>query len=525
MNSEFHGYDLTDLSKLVGIEVEKWPKRIYQNPKEYIRATEAALLSSGLDPDSYVVTELKRGLVYMKEQESKVANELRSAFEKDIKSGIYEIAIYLIELHKVKSIKGTKRELFVYEEGVYVAGDDTLKMAIRELLGELCTTHYITEILETIRDRTAIGREKFIVNVDLINLNNGVLDIRTGALNPHDPRNLFFTKIPIDFNPNADCPTIKEYLSEVLEEDQIRVVQEWLGYTLYREYFIKKALICVGEGDTGKTTLLNLICAFIGERNLSGVSLQRITYDKFAAANLYNKHLNQYDDLSFKDIQDNGAFKMATGGGFISGEKKFGDQFVFKNYAKLTFTCNKIPDVKDATDDAYFNRWIVLPFTRIIEEEKKDRRLIHKMTTATELSGLLNFALEGLKRILENQNFSYDKQTHEIKTEMMRSASSIARFASDCLEEAGGEWISKEGMYQVYGDYAGGNKIPAVSMKAFGSRLPMYAPYIAEFKPKDPKGKKQITAWRNVKLKVAQPDDFPTDSFDEPSQPSLLDTS
>lgn len=444
-------------------------------------------------------------------------------FDKDGKPLFAPLATYLISRRHVKTTTGKKREMYVYADGLYVLGEDVLKKDIRNLYGALCTNKHINEVIERIKDLTSIDRAAFVEPAYLVNLNNGILDIHTGEFLPHDPQYLFFTKIPIDYKAEADCPRIRKFLKEILQEDQVPVIEEWFGYSLYREYFLKKALILVGEGDTGKSTLLNLLYAFVGEKNVSGVSLQRLSHDKFAAAHFYHKHINVYDDLSSKDIEDNGAFKMATGGGVISGEKKFGDQFVFKNTAKLTFACNKIPDVKDATDDAYFNRWIVIPFSRIIEEENKDRQLIHKLTTPDELSGLLNIALAALKRLLANQRFSYEKDTNEIKTEMMRSASSIARFADDCMEEVTGEWVSKEDMYHAYTSHASRNRMPAVSIKMFGSRLPMCAPYIADFKPKDPTdptGKKQVTAWRNVKLRNVGPENYDQDPFTEIEQRS-----
>lgn len=449
--------------------------------------------------------ELENALLDAESVDDELADAPLSSFfdEKEGKVFVYPIATYLIDKRMAKTITGVKREIFIYDKGVYIEGEDKLKKDIRTLLKGACANYHIREVIEMIKDRTSIDRESFAVDINLVNLNNGVLNIRTHEFTPHDHKYLFFTKIPVDLNTTADCPAIKKYLSDVLDSEQILVIQEWFGYALYREYFIKKALICVGEGDTGKTTLINLLFAFLGLNNVSGVSLQKIAYDKFAAAHLYNKYLNLYDDLSFKDIQDNGAFKIATGGGVITGEKKFKDQFLFKNYAKLTFACNKIPDVKDVSDDAYFSRWIVIHFDRVIEEENKDRQLIHKMTTDQELSGLLNFALAGLERILTNQRFSYDKETHEIRTEMMRSASSIACFVGDCMEESAGKWISKEDLYRAYTDYVSEHKQPAVSMKMFGGKLPMHAPYIAEYKPVDPNNpKKQITSWRNVILKA-----------------------
>jgi putative DNA primase/helicase len=514
-NNEISGFDLADLGSLDPTSRDTWPQRTYRNMDEYINVTEMALRSSNLDPDSFIILELRRGLAFMRAGQIATKEDLKHAFDKDTKAGTYRIAAHLIQKHHVKTIGGTKREIFVYRDGVYIDGDDVLRAEIRELLEELCTTHHSKEIIETIKDRTAIDRDHFRVDARLINLNNGVLDINTRELKPHDPGHLFFSKIPVAYDPMADCPTIKKYLSEVLDEEQVMIIQEWFGYALYREYFIKKALICVGEGDTGKSTLISLFYTFFGDVNVSGVSLQSMSNDKFAVSNLYSKHINLHDELSFKDIRDNGAFKMATGGGIITGEKKFKSQFQFKNYAKLTFACNKIPDVKESNDDAYFNRWIVLHFSRVVEKDKQDKLLIHKITTTTELSGLLNFAIDGLVRLLERQHFTYEKEAHEIKAEMLRSSSSVAHFAFDGIEESAGAWVSKEDMYQAFKKYSHENKLPDASMKAFGSRLPMYASYITDFRPKDPKTGTQVTAWRNVKLRVRISEDFSADTFNE----------
>lgn len=432
----------------------------------------------------------------------------------------YDIATHLTDKYWVKTISGKKmREVFTYREGVYVPGEDTLRKEVQELLEELCTTHHSKEIIEIIKNRTVMDRKEFSVDKNLINLSNGVLDIRTGEIAPHDPKHLFFTKIPVDYIEGADCPKIKKFLSEILESDAVPIIQEWFGYCLYRSYFIKKAIVFVGDGDTGKTTLLNLLERFIGKENVSGVSLQKLVSDKFAAANMYNKHLNSYDDLPFKDIGDNGAFKIATGGGSISGEFKFGDQFRFENYAKLTYACNKIPDVKDANDAAYFGRWIIVHFRNEVADP--DKFLIDKLTTPEELSGLLNCALEGLKRLLANQEFNYRKEPHEIKREMELSGSVVAQFAHHCLEEAPGHWISKDAMHEAFVKYARTKKLPAYTKEYVGKKLRNYASYITDGKSLELNpltGKKeQVTGWRNVEIKA---DTAGTDPA-EPSEDEL----
>ena len=358
--------------------------------------------------------------------------------------------------------------------------------------------------MEAVKDFNPIDREKFNADKHMLNLNNGVLNMRTRELKEHSPEYLFFTKIPVNYDPQADCPTIKKFISDVLDEEQVQIIKEWAGYGLYPEYFIKKAIILVGDGDTGKSTLMSLFFAFYGAENVSGVSLQKMSTDKFAGAHMYKKYINLYDELSIKDIHDNGAFKMATGGGVITGEKKFGDQFQFKNYAKLTFACNKIPDVRDADDEAYFKRWIIIHFNYVVEEKDKDTQLLSKLTTPGELSGFLNFALDGLSALQKNQQFSYEKNAEEIKAEMLQSGSSVGKFAFNCLEPGEDLWISKEDMYKAFIQFTQRNNLPNTTIEALGKRLPKYAGYINTMKPVDPETKKQITAWSNVKFK----DDF-----------------
>lgn len=429
---------------------------------------------------------------------------LRSLYLTDKSIGAQGIADYLIDRYQLKTIGEKSRDIYLYRNGIYVPGVNSIRSEIQRVLKSLVSKHYKNEIIEKIKDSTTMDRKDFKVSRELINLENEVLDIKTSIIGAHDPKNLFFHKIPVSFVKDADCPMIKKFLLEVLDKQDVPIIQEWFGYILYRAYFIKKAIIFVGEGDTGKTTLLRLFERFIGKENVSGVSLQKVTSDKFAAAHFYNKHINIYDDLSFKDISDNGAFKIATGGGSITGEYKFGDQFQFENYAKLTFACNKIPDVKDPNDAAYFGRWIIIHFRN--EVAAPDKFLIDKISTHEELSGLLNFALVGLKRLLENQRFSYAKAPHEIKKEMQRSGSVIAQFVHDCLKEATGEWISKTDMHEAFIRYARSKNLPADTMENLGKKIRNYADYIIDGKKSEinplTKNKVQVTGWRNVELSI-----------------------
>lgn len=445
---------------------------------------------------------MREDIPYTPEEVNKIKNEsdstfLKQSFDLDSNKGNFRIAEHLVKTYHIKTIGEREREIYIYEDGIYQPGINFIRKWLHFLLEERCKTHTKKEILEKVKDLTAVDRALFTVESNFINLNNGVLDLEKLTLLPHNPAHLFFSKIPVDYKPQAECPNIKKFLSEILDNESIQTFQEFIGFGLYRRYFIKKALILVGERNTGKTTLLKIISSLFGAPNVSGVSLQKITSDKFSAAHLYQKHINTFDDLSFKDINDTGAFKIATGGGSITAEYKFGNQFQFENYAKLIFACNKIPDVKDTEDDAYFSRWIVLRFNR--EVEKVDNFLIDKLTTPEELSGLLNFAIEGLKRLLKNEAFSYQKEPDEIKDEMMRSGSSVASFVATCLCSDSNSWVSKDDLYSAFCEYAIENQLTVITKVHFGKKIAQYASYILDGKKTI--GKKQETGWRNVKIK------------------------
>jgi len=350
----------------------------------------------------------------------------------------HNFALKLIGMHKFKTIPGKKEdEIWVYTNGYYQPiGKHVIKKYCEGYLGKVCKTHIVNEVINKIGRMTMVNKNNFICkSLNLICLENGVYDINKNQLLEHSPDYNFTAKLPIIFNLSATCSKIIHFLEEVIYEEDIPVIQEWLGYCLWRNYFIKKGLVCVGASDTGKTTFINLLVKFIGEDNTSGASLQALTGDKFSTSTLFNKFTNIYDDMSANDLDNVGKFKMITGGGWLSGEKKFGDQFQFKNYAKLTFACNRIPLSKqDDDDDAYYKRWLIIRFDHVFDKNNKatNKNLINQLTSKKEMSGLFNWALIGLRRLLKNQDFSYKLDFDEIRNLITYNSNDVAKFVQDC---------------------------------------------------------------------------------------------
>jgi putative DNA primase/helicase len=437
--------------------------------------------------------------------------EIVKQYLKNKKGGTYLLAKYLVKKHSIITIGEHEREYYVYQNGYYIPAENMLIFPeIQRILEHHVDKNAKSETLHKIADMTTKPRS--ILNsapINKIPLRNGVYDINTGELGPHSPEYCFTYQFPITYDPKAVCPKTEAFFDQILTPDQRPTVEEWIGFYFIRNYQFKKAMIFVGEGDTGKTTLLEVITFLLGIDNISSISLQKMSGDKFSAAHLYGKHGNIVDELSARDVSDTGAFKIATGGGNIVGEYKYGNQFGFVNFSKFTFACNRIPDVSsDANDDAYFNRWMVTRFEKTIA--KKIPNFISTLTTEEERSGLFNLAMQGLKRLMEQGRFTYNLNAADTKTEMMRSGSTLAIFVTEMIEMCQDGEISKDDLYDAYSKFCVEREISTDSKDFVGKKLTGYAPYVSDglITGLTPAGKPtRVRGWRGLKLKVAEGED------------------
>jgi len=476
----------------------------YEDYNSKVAKTLSVITYVAKDPEKY-----KRAWIrWAKEQNETIKSDATKIRENELldncydvdKSGKVSISIpnfvdYILTRFNFKTINGTKTDqIYIFEGGIYrLKGEQVIKKFSEEKLGKYSKTNLVKEIIEKIKRKTMIDFEDFdITPIHLIPLENGMYNIHTNTLEEYNSELYFKFKLPVYFDVNANCDMFLKLINEILYPQDIDIIQEWFGFCLYRKYFIKKGCIWVGESDTGKTTLLKILEGLIGEKNLSGLSLQRISAnDKFGLSSLHNKQLNSYDDLSSRDINDGGGFKIVTGGGRITAERKFGDSFKFMNYSKLLFACNKIPPVKDIDDPAYFSRWIPVSFDNQVEVAEQNPNLAEECLK--ESSGIFNWTLIGLIRLLKNNKFSFYGSPDEVKTIMCRSGNPLYSFAQDVLERDDGGEISKEQIYQIYLIYVNEKGHSSLSKEQLGRQLKKVVSYIDQ-------GKKNVRHWKNVKI-------------------------
>ena len=364
-------------------------------------------------------------------------------------------------------------EICRYTQGYYRPhADKMIKTECKRNIATMGKTH-VNEILDYIKAMTYVDRTLLDDFKDFVCLENTNVNTRSCSLVKHSPDIIQLSKLNIEHDFTADCPKVKKFMGEVLKPEDVPKVQELFGYCLTKEYPIQKAFLMIGAGRNGKSTVLNLLRKFLGDKNVCSVSLHDISANRFAGARLYSKLANIYPDLSGKALTDTGLFKIATGSDSMGAEQKYRDGFDFYNYAKLVFSCNDVPDSYDDSD-AYYRRWELILFPHKFEGKEDKKNLLAELTTPEEMSGLLNWALEGLKRLRTQGEFTNTVPTDELREMYQKMANSVASFAMEILEHDSYGWIEKDILYDIYMRYCKKNEIPAKYKAVFLKDLPRF---------------------------------------------------
>jgi P4 family phage/plasmid primase-like protien len=421
------------------------------------------------------------------------------------------------------------KEIYLYNNGVYslTGALSKLDKAIREEYSNVWmdewerrvskgrgiepnhipvgSTAFVKEVLNYISVYTIVNRKDIDENPEykhLINFKNGILNFNTLEFIPHDPKYKLIRQIPLTYNPEAKCPNIRNFLSDVVKDEDSQVLLEFLGYSLIPDTRFAQGVMLQGEGSNGKSIFLSLLRTFMGEENLAAIEMQDLGDDKFAAAELYGKLVNVFPDMSSEEIKNTGKFKAISSGDMVNAQKKFGQPFKFKNYSRQIYSCNKMPFTKDQSY-AFFRRILLIdfPYTfctdpKKIGEKKEDKKILDKITTEEELSGLLNLALTCARQMVSNGKYSYNLTVEAVAEHYMLKSDPIQVFMNKYTEISENN-ISKTDLYYAYEQWATLKRIEVVSPIKFTKRLKNMG--ISTCRPYDGDGSRQ-NVWENISL-------------------------
>jgi len=389
-------------------------------------------------------------------------------------------------------------QIFFYDDGIYnPKGKDPIGKEVEKRLGEVSSNYVNNEVIGHIQRTTLTDPSEFNSQKNLIHLENGIFDLDQMKLREFDKEIISTTKLPITYMEDADCPKFKEFLGQILTHGDALLIQEVFGWCLIKDYRFQTAVMCIGDGSNGKSTLLEVLEEFLGRDNIANIPLQHLS-GRFTTVKLFGKLANIYPDLPAAAFRETGVFKIVTGGDQIEAERKYRQEPVkFVNYAKMIFSANKIPETSDESD-AFFRRWLLINFPNKFEGDEADTDLHEKITTAEELSGIFNWALIGLRRLLDRGGFEYI-ETAKVSEQYRRMSSSLLAFVEDCVEEVAGgeEWVSKEEFYNAYIGYCKAEGLPTKAKNVVGRELAEHVNVQGSTK-RTHQG--QVRVWKGIRL-------------------------
>lgn len=371
------------------------------------------------------------------------------------------LADYMAEIHPYICVNG---RFFFYKDGVYCEQNhEEPETLIREHIGsENSTSNLIAETkkLWAWIAKHKKNNEEINNNENLINVKNGILNIDTMELIPHNKDIVQTIQIQANYREDLteeDGKAFTKFLNEVVpDKDTQKVLQEVIGYSLTHYIRSKKMIfLLVGMGDSGKSTFVNnTIGKLLQPKDISNVELQEIT-KQFHRVALFGKTVNYRGDIDAKEIKETGLLKAATGSDPVTAEYKGQDVFSFVNKAKLIFSCNKLPSnySKDKTN-AFYKRFSIIPFFQEITQDKQDPFLDKKLEK--ELDFIFMWAIKGLERLMKNDFiFSKSQECENMMEEYRKDNDYLLQFLNDYCEVTNypNDYIIRSRFHKVFYNY------------------------------------------------------------------------
>jgi len=386
-----------------------------------------------------------------------------------------------------------------YHEDVGIFRSDGagyIKKLADEALGVKTSPGHVNATLFVAQIRTYMNREAFEEEPGLVVLKNGVYHIDTGEITKHSPLHFAKSALPVTYVPDARCPLFLKFLERVAPT-YMEFLQEWTGYHLLKDQRYQRFVVLLGDRDSGKSTYLHVLTHFLGVENVSHESLFQISTDRFSIERLYGKLANIAADIGPTELKLTGALKLATGEDIGSAQKKYGQKFDFMSYAKLSFSCNQLPKTPDETG-AFHKRPLRLKFNVTIPLEEQDKTLKAKLVKPEELSGILNWAIEGLRRLLERGQFDEPTTVEERRIQWQHESDPVLAFVEGHIIEDVEEYENPEAIYTAFVRYCKDQGFVLPSDTTFYKELKKHVYYQ---KTRPTINKQRITVFEGIKLK------------------------
>lgn len=211
-------------------------------------------------------------------------------------------------------------------------------------------------------------------------------------------------KLPYDFEEGATCPRWESWLADRVPDLALRkALQEFFGYCLLPTASRQTALFLVGDSGTGKSTVMRVLTAMLGESNCTNYPVEDLKKN-FTIAGMYGKLLNWSDEVEKKITGGTEQkLKWYIAGTRMTADRKYLSALSFKPTARLAVCVNEWPQFKDATNGIW-RRILCIPVKKVLAKEEQRDGVVDELLA--ELPGVFNWALEGYRRLTTQGHFT-----------------------------------------------------------------------------------------------------------------------
>ncbi|TQI66746.1 phage/plasmid primase, P4 family [Clostridium sp. KNHs216] len=290
---------------------------------------------------------------------------------------------------------------------------------------------------------------------DALNVANGIVDLKTGQLRPHDRRLKMSLLADVEYIEGAKCPLWMKFLNEITQGDkELQLyIQRMVGYFLTGSTAEQCLFFLYGTGANGKSTFVNMISSLFGDytKNAQSDTIMRADRGNSSSARsdiarLKSVRLVTTSEPSGGCVLDEALVKTMTGEDVITARKLYKEEFQFRPEFKIVMATNVKPIIKHS-DHGIWRRVRMLPFVAQIPDEKKDIHLAEKLQT--EKAGIFQWALKGAVEWYKKGMPSCAK-VNAANEEYRKEMDKMQQFVDDCVISAAGCSIPSGKLYSVY---------------------------------------------------------------------------
>lgn len=338
----------------------------------------------------------------------------------------------------------------------FVVLDNTLN----NILATLKTLSYLKDVPEMKGDRIPFKNGSLVVSGKV-----------QPELEPHSPENGNKYVLPFDYDPQAECPIFLAFLDSLdFDEETEALLQEVLAYFFLpmKALNLQKCVFFYGPGANGKSTMANLLFHMLGgTKNCSTLRVDQL--NGFELAAVLDKPVNIGAEVtSGKNFIDTQVFKSIVSGDPLTINRKYKDPIDYVPQCKFLFTVNALPNVSDSSH-GFARRLLVIEFSKIIPVELQDEHLLEKIVK--EASGIFNWVLTGVARLLEDNAFSNTEKSDLIVEAYYTENNPVYLWAAGNLSYEQDWFEDTERLYSKYKTWAIKYGFSPLSMTNFSKEL------------------------------------------------------